>query len=682
MLQPLQNRNEIFNAIRPQMVCERQGSTYNSAQMHTDLLRYIEANRDDLELMVEGNLYDRDMTFDEYLSMMKRNVTCGYEITLRIIGEMFQVPILVVRSDFLWISEKVEPINCGIVLVQNAEGCFYGMQGKKKINVGVVPKVMSPLSKRSKTSTPRKGLHSASGDNPFKVELSPVLEKEGNQENVDTSDSVTLIPNIKPIEKGQKILTDRQVNVSDEKKTTTKRLGVSGPAQKITLPVLDISKSMGGSDFVTVKKMKDKHVIVRLRCKKCSRDFFTMGGYNTHLFMDHKIRNVKQHPPLTVPNEEKLFTTTEPSVISADITPEEDVNTNTPTILPETKSDTSLPDIPAPHKAMNVKCPVPESDRDPDKYYCEYCPENFFTPDGVRQHTANVHFREMDRLFGSMADHVKEMQNSQNTNQDKSRGRKKSKPKTYVQKRNDSVGRRKRGNISTDHEKIDNSSDVPVKRRTRSSSKIILEETKRKEEELKNVSQRDTSLEMSKEEFVKSYNLRRKDHSNTNNQKRDNETSKRKSKSQVKNEQTDEKSENTAEGKEDGAKDTDPNLNSANIDLEAVQFGVGNEPAQDESLNHDDNGEEVNSQEIDTAQDSAYRTENDTDTLNERSESTALDDTQKDPDFNVEQEVQKNSDLTITADETNADEEEEHVQLTPVVESKSKKKNTPKKFVQ
>ena len=160
-------------------------------------------------------------------------------------------------------------------------------------------------------------------------------------------------------------------------------MGVSGPAQKITLPVLDISKSMGGSDFVTVKKMNDKHVIVRLRCKKCSRDFFTMGGYNNHLFMDHKIQNVKQHPPLTVPNEDKLVTTSEPSVVSADITPEEDMNTNTPTMLPETKSDRSLPEIPGPQKPLNVKRPVPEKDRDPDKYYCEYCEESFFTKDSV-----------------------------------------------------------------------------------------------------------------------------------------------------------------------------------------------------------------------------------------------------------------------------------------------------------
>ena len=62
---------------------------------------------------------------------------------------------------------------------------------------------------------------------------------------------------------------------------------------------------------------------------------------------------------------------------------------------------------------------------------------------------------------------------------------------------------------------------------------------------------------MSKEEFVKSYNLMRKDDSNTNNQKRDNETSKRKSKGHVQNEQTDDKSENTAIGKENGAKDMD-----------------------------------------------------------------------------------------------------------------------------
>ena len=57
------------------MICEQQGVTYNSAQMCNDLLWYIEANREELELLVEGNLYDRDMTFDEYITMMKKNET-------------------------------------------------------------------------------------------------------------------------------------------------------------------------------------------------------------------------------------------------------------------------------------------------------------------------------------------------------------------------------------------------------------------------------------------------------------------------------------------------------------------------------------------------------------------------------------------------------------------------------
>ena len=185
----------------------------------------------------------------------------------------------------------MEPINCGIVLVQNCEGVFYGTQGKKKVNVGVVPKVTSPLSKMSKMSTPKRGEDHESGDHPFKSDLSPVLEKEVSHENVDTSDSVALIPKIKPIVKDQKILTECQDNVGAQKKTTTKQLVVTGPSQKMTLPVLDISKSMGGSDSVMVKKMNDKHVIVKLKCQKCPRDFFTRGGYNNHLFMDHKIWN-------------------------------------------------------------------------------------------------------------------------------------------------------------------------------------------------------------------------------------------------------------------------------------------------------------------------------------------------------------------------------------------------------
>ena len=81
---------------------------------------------------------------------------------------------------------------------------------------------MSPLSKRSKTSTPRKGIDSESGENPLKADLSPVVEQDVSQQNLGTSGSVALIPDIKPIAKDQKILTECQVNVGEDKKTTTK----------------------------------------------------------------------------------------------------------------------------------------------------------------------------------------------------------------------------------------------------------------------------------------------------------------------------------------------------------------------------------------------------------------------------------------------------------------------------
>ena len=59
--------------------------------------------------------------------------------------------------------------------------------------------------------------------------------------------------------------------------------------------------------------------------------------------------------------------------MSGDITPDEDVNTKTPTMLDESKSDRSLPDIPPPPKPVKVTGAVPENERDLEKYYCEYC---------------------------------------------------------------------------------------------------------------------------------------------------------------------------------------------------------------------------------------------------------------------------------------------------------------------
>ena len=182
---------------------------------------------------------------------------------------------------------------------------------------------------------------------------------------------------------------------------------------------------MGGSDSVMVKKMNDKHVIVRLKCQKCPCDFFTMGGYNNHLFMDHKIQNFRLHPPVAMTNEDTFVTTSEHSVVSGGITPDEDVNKTTPKMLDESKSDTSLPDIPPPMKPVKVTGAVPEEDRDLEKFYCDYCKDNFFTIDGVKQHTDNAHFRHLDQLFEDDPVYVDQRKKCPKPPEENSRGRKK-----------------------------------------------------------------------------------------------------------------------------------------------------------------------------------------------------------------------------------------------------------------
>ena len=80
------------------------------------------------------------------------------------------------------------------------------------------------------------------------------------------------------------------------------------------------------------------------------------------------------------------------------------------------------------------------------------------------------------------------------------------------------------------------------------------------------------------------------------------------------------------------------NIASKSDSITGNEIADKEENAGQNEINDDENGEEGQLEDIDTTAESAYRTENDTDTLQERSESTALDDTEKDPDFDVEKE--------------------------------------------
>ena len=128
---------------------------------------------------------------------------------------------------------------------------------------------------------------------------------------------------------------------------------------------------------------------------------------------------------MTVTNEDTFVTTSECSVVSGDITPDGDVNKSTPKMLDESKSDRSLPDILPPIKPVKVTGAVPEEDRDLEKFYCDYCKDNFFTIDGVKQHMDNVHFRHLDKIYEDDPVYVNHKNKFPKPPEENSRGRKK-----------------------------------------------------------------------------------------------------------------------------------------------------------------------------------------------------------------------------------------------------------------
>ena len=142
----------------------------------------------------------------------------------------------------------------------------------------------------------------------FESKLSPIVEKGEVPVNTSTSPPV-FVPILKPIVSGQKVLTESHLNIPQGGKVQTKRLGCYRTCPKSVFAYCRYFTKYGGSPSVTVRKIDDKDVIIRLQCTKCFCDFFTMQGYNNHLFMDHKIRRVDDYPPKTIKQMDSSMST-------------------------------------------------------------------------------------------------------------------------------------------------------------------------------------------------------------------------------------------------------------------------------------------------------------------------------------------------------------------------------------
>ena len=89
----------------------------------------------------------------------------------------------------------------------------------------------------------------------------------------------------------------------EEKKSTERRLGISGPAfskkqLNVSLTnILDEFCLKEYDDSIQICGTPKKDTILKYACQKCPEMFFTIEGYHKHLFQLHKIWNIKAHPP-------------------------------------------------------------------------------------------------------------------------------------------------------------------------------------------------------------------------------------------------------------------------------------------------------------------------------------------------------------------------------------------------
>ena len=155
--------------------------------MRYHLVKYVEQNFELVNLLVSAPLESRRMTLHQYLTKMSIGDTCGYEVTLLILSEMFKVPLLVVRADMLWLSRNVKAIDCPIVLVQKLDGRFLGTRTKTPVFVGTVPRIKLTV-KRSETShiahsTPARNTEGSSKqlENLMGQVMSPIVQEENVQ---------------------------------------------------------------------------------------------------------------------------------------------------------------------------------------------------------------------------------------------------------------------------------------------------------------------------------------------------------------------------------------------------------------------------------------------------------------------------------------------------------------------
>ena len=200
--------------------------------MRMHLLEYTKENYVELEVELMTQLIQRRQSLQSYIKIMEWTPASGSELTLLILSRMFNISILVVRSDFLWASRNVAPMSCDVVLVQSCNFLGTKRVDGKVVEIGEVPKyiVNKKRSLELTTSTPNNRYGVGTYSEITQPDVSPIGEKVNMTVSDDsafslnqTLDSTVRLNNeIRQFEQGT--LKEDGDNTEGEVKTSKKPL--------------------------------------------------------------------------------------------------------------------------------------------------------------------------------------------------------------------------------------------------------------------------------------------------------------------------------------------------------------------------------------------------------------------------------------------------------------------------
>ena len=142
------------------------------------VVNYCNENYKVLSRDLKGALKIRDLDLAGYLYKMQNTMTSGLEVTLLILSRMYRCGIMVIRSDFVWLSHNIKPELCPIIIVQNATGQFMGTHVKKPLYVGELVESFSCVRSKKPIvmSTPQRDTSIHCFGPSAQEDLSPIAE--------------------------------------------------------------------------------------------------------------------------------------------------------------------------------------------------------------------------------------------------------------------------------------------------------------------------------------------------------------------------------------------------------------------------------------------------------------------------------------------------------------------------